>query len=66
MKTFLLLIHPDLRIVVAEEGESPGLILDTTSAPNWLEAKFNFGFPITELDEYYAKEGGGGPVKDLW
>ena len=66
MPTFLLLIHPDLRIVIAEEGEAPGFILDQVEAPSWAEAKYLFGFPITELDEYYAQKGSGTHAKDLW
>lgn len=64
MTTFLLLITPDLRIVLAEEGEASGVILDRVEADSWLEAKVDLGLPFTDRDELWLTRP---PIdKDLW
>jgi hypothetical protein len=66
MPTFLLLIHPSLRIVLAEEGEASGVILTSVQAPSWIEAKIELGFDVTERDVHWIEQGTGIPDEDLW
>ena len=66
MPTFLLLIHPSLRVILAEEGEASGVILASVEAPSWIEAKIELGFEVTERDVSWIERGTGIPDKDLW